>query len=164
MVPKVRTVALAIFATLATSITTSAHDYVLGPLKVSHPWARATPTAAPVAAGYLTVTNAGADPDRLIGLSSPVAQKLEIHESQVVDGIARMRRLAQGVEIAPGASVTLKPGSAHIMFINPASPFTKDKRLPVTLTFEKAGSITVEFAVEGLDAATPPENHDSHGP
>jgi periplasmic copper chaperone A len=98
-----------------------AHDYKLGSLEIKHPWARATPKGAAVAGGYVTIVNTGKEADRLIGGSSPVAGRFEIHEMAVRDGMMRMRALPRGLEIMPGATVELKPGSYHLMFMNLSS-------------------------------------------
>ena len=141
-----------------------AHDYKAGPLAIDHPWARATPPGAPVAGGYLTITNTGTEPDRLLGASSDAAEAVEMHESTITDGVARMRPAEDGIAIAPGETLKLEPGAAHIMFVNPAEPLKDGEHFPATLTFEKAGDVAVEFAVLPM-GATPeePENHDAHG-
>ena len=156
-------VASTALALLTVSMPAAAHEYIVGGIKIDHPWARATPPAASVGGGYVTLTNTGTEPDRLVSSSSPIAQNVEIHESSVVDGVARMRPLVEGIEIAPGATVMLKSGGAHIMFIKPTKRFVEGERFPATLKFEKAGTIVVEFAVQGLGASTPAESHGDHG-
>jgi periplasmic copper chaperone A len=147
----------------AASVPADAQEYIVGDIRIDRPWARATPPAASVGGGYLTLTNTGTEPDRLVSSSSPIAQSVEIHESSVVDGVARMRPLAEGIEIAPGATVTLKSGGVHFMFIKPKKRFVEGESFPATLTFEKAGSIVVNFAIQGLGASTPAKGHDDHG-
>src|SRR5262245_8568254 len=113
----IRTLTAAAFAIL---IAADAHaqDYKAGPLVIAHPWTRATPKSATVAGGYLTITNTGSAPDRLTGGSAEVARKFEIHEMSMDGGVMKMRELKNGVEIPPGATVELKPGSYHIMMMN----------------------------------------------
>lgn len=163
MISKIFTIAAMATTALAVSMPANAHEYTVGTIKIGHPWSRATPPAAPVAGGYITLTNTGIEPDRLVSGSSPIAQKFEIHETSVVDGVARMRPVVGGIEIAPGATVMLKSGGAHIMFIKPTKRLVEGEKLPATLTFEKAGSITVDFAIQGLGAPTQSENHNGHG-
>jgi copper(I)-binding protein len=128
----------------------AAHEYELGSLTIKHPWSRATPKGAPVAGGYMTIINKGTSPDRLIGGSVEAAARFEIHEMSMEGGVMKMRELPKGVEIAPGATVELKPGSYHVMMMNLSKPFTQGERVKGTLTFEKAGKIDVEFAVEAV--------------
>ena len=79
------------------------------------------PSAAPVAGAYLTLTNSGAAPDTLTGGSTPIADRIEVHQMTMGDGIGRMRPLPKGVEIAAGAQVELAPGdSTHAYQPQPA--------------------------------------------
>jgi periplasmic copper chaperone A len=141
-----------------------AHDYKIGSIEVDNPWSRVVPKGASVAAGYMTIKNNGATPDRLVSGSTPVAGKFEIHEMTMTNGVMQMRPVADGVVIKPGETVVLKPESFHIMMMNLKRPIEKDKPFPASLTFEKAGTVQVEFAVEGVGAtpaAAPqaPEHH-----
>lgn len=129
-----------------------AHDYKLGTLEIVHPWTRATPPTAKVGGGFLTIANKGATPDRLIAVRSPASLKVEVHEMKMDGSVMRMREVEKGLEIPPGSTVTLKPGGYHIMFMELKAPLMKDAKVPVTLVFEKAGSIDVEFAVEAMGA------------
>jgi copper(I)-binding protein len=132
----------------------------LGSLEVKHPWARATPKGAAVAGGYVTIINHGTTADRLVGGSSPSAGKFEIHEMKMEQGVMKMRPLAQGVEIEPGATVEFKPGSYHIMFMNLKAPFEQGKNVKGTLVFEKAGTVEIEYTVEAIGGA--PAGHGGH--
>jgi copper(I)-binding protein len=68
-------------------------------------------------------------------------------------GVMRMRELKNGLEIAPGATLELKPGSYHIMMMNLSRPLTKGDRVKGSLTFEKAGKVDIEFTVEAIGGA-----------
>lgn len=138
-------------------ITTAAaaQDYKLGSLEISQPWTRATAPTAKAGGGYVTITNKGTTPDRLIAVRSAVSDKAEIHEMKMEGNVMRMRELAKGLEIPPGATVELKPGGYHIMFMELKAPFAKDAKVPVTLVFEKAGSIDVELLVQAMGAQSP---------
>jgi hypothetical protein len=146
----------AVLSALATGAAT-AHEYKLGSLQIVHPWTRATPKGAAVAGGYLTIINHGTTPDRLVGGTIAAAGKLEIHEMSMDNGVMKMRPLPNGVEIKPGETVKLTPGSYHLMFLNLKAPFEKGKRIPGTLVFEKAGKVDIEYVVEAV-GATPKEH------
>jgi len=133
----------------------SAHDYKIGSLEIAHPWTRATPKGASVGGGYLKITNKGTTPDRLIAASSDAAGMVEIHEMKMSGGKMEMRPLKDGIEIKPGQTVELKPGGYHVMFMHLKQPFEQGKRINATLTFEKAGKIDVEFAVDAIGATSP---------
>jgi copper(I)-binding protein len=132
-----------------------AMDYKVGALEIRQPWARATPPTAQTGGGFLVVTNTGTAPDRLIGAKSPVAERVEVHEMKMDGNVMRMRPVENGIEIPPGGSVELKPGGLHVMFTGLKAPFTKDAKVPLTLIFEKAGSVDVELPVEAMGATGP---------
>jgi copper(I)-binding protein len=140
---------------VSVSTPLAAHDYTVGSITVDHPWSRATPPAAPVAGGYLTVINAGPEADRLLRVDSPAATEVQIHQSSIEDGVARMRPVVDGLEVAAGQTLELKPGGTHLMFIKPAKAFADKDKVRARLTFAKAGSIEVEFRVQAMGAATP---------
>jgi len=129
-----------------------AHSYKLGSLEIGHPWARATPPTAPTGGGFLTITNKGTAADRLVSASSPAAASVQVHEMKMEGNVMRMRELANGLEIAPGATVTLAPGGLHMMMMGLKAPLKQGEKVPLTLVFEKAGTIDVEIAVEAMGA------------
>ncbi len=137
-------------ALIAAPTPAFAHDYTVGSLRIDHPWSRATPKGASVAAGYLVIENKGSVPDRLVGGSSAIADRFEIHEMKIDGGVMKMRPLTRGLEIAPGESVKLAPGGSHLMFVNLKEPPVEGKRFKATLVFEKAGAVEIEFAVEKI--------------
>lgn len=158
-----KTLIIGLAAVLALVAGVSAHDYRLGPLHIVHPWARATPKGASVGGGYMKITNNGAASDRLIGGSSPVAARFEIHEMSVDDkGVMRMRMLKDGLEIKPGQTVEFKPGSLHVMLVDLKQPLQEKDRVKGTLVFEKAGTIDVEYAVVAV-GTSPGGLHESSG-
>ncbi len=142
-----------ILASALLSVPALAQDYTAGSLKIGHPWARATPKGAPVGGGYLSITNTGREPDRLIGGSSPVAKQFEVHEMSIDHGVMKMRPVGDGLEIQPGQTVTLKPGGLHVMFVGLNQGLKQGDKFPAMLEFAKAGKVQVEFVVEGMGAA-----------
>jgi copper(I)-binding protein len=136
----------------------AAQDYRVGSLEIGRPWARATPPTAPTGGGFLTVTNKGTTPDKLISAKSPVAETVQIHEMKMEGNVMRMREQGSGLEIPPGATVTLAPGHFHLMMMGLKGPLKQGEKVPVTLVFEKAGSIDVELAVVAMGATPAPEH------
>jgi len=134
------------------STMVSAHDYKLGSLEIEHPFARATPPNAPVSGGYMTIRNTGEEADRLISGEASFADRVEIHEMKMDGEVMKMRQLADGLEIPAGGEIVLKPGGYHIMFIGIDSQFKDGESRNVKLTFEKAGSIDVDFKVQDMRA------------
>jgi len=149
-----------IAAAIATfALPAFAHDYKVGSLEIGNPWTRATPPSAQSGGGFLTITNKGTAPDRLVAVRSTASNKTEIHEMRMDGNVMRMRELEKGLEIPPGATVELKPGSYHLMFMELKAPFAKDAKIPATLVFEKAGSVDVELSVAAMGAASPAPKH-----
>jgi copper(I)-binding protein len=136
-----------------------AHDYTHGPIKIVHPWTRATPPSARAGGGYVTLVNQGTAADRLVSARSAAAGKVELHEMKMDGTVMRMRELEKGIELPAGATVTLMPGGLHVMFMELKAPFVKDGRVPVTLVFEKAGPIDVEFMIEAMGTSQPAHRH-----
>jgi copper(I)-binding protein len=132
-----------------------AHDYKVGAIEIAHPWSRATPPGAATGAGYLGLTNGGTEADRLVGLSSPVAAKVEVHQMSVTDGIMKMGAVEGGLDIPAGGTVALQPGGYHLMLMGLTRPLVEGERVPVTLVFDKAGPVEVELAVDKIGARAP---------
>ena len=119
---------------------------------VEQPWARATPGGAKNGAVYMTLDNKSGTADRLTGASSDVADKLQIHEMKVENGVMKMREITGGLPIPASGSVVLKPGSYHVMLVGLKKPLTVGEKLSLTLTFEKAGNISVTVPVQAMGA------------
>lgn len=153
---RTRSALIAIALTLSGSAAL-AHDFTVGPLKIGHPWTRATPAGAKVAGGYLSIQNTGSAADKFVGGASEIAGRVEVHEMSMKDGVMTMRPLEAGVEIKPGEKVELKPGGFHIMFLDLKRQLKQGERVKSTLTFEKAGAVEVEFVVDAVGARSPGE-------
>ena len=134
-----------------------AHEYELGKLVIGHPWSRPTPAGMPMGVAYLSITNKGTEPDVLTGASSTGAASVQFHQTTISDGMARMRPLSE-VTIAPGATVKVEPGHVHLMLVGLKAPLELGKFVPLTLEFRRAGSITVQLAIEARDAPPAAEN------
>ena len=138
-----------------------ASGQALAQVQIEKPWTRATAPGAQVAGGYMTVRNAGAA-DKLIAASSPVAAKVELHIHVNDNGVMKMREVPGGYEIPAKGSFELKPGGAHLMFMDLKAPLKEGDKVPVTLKFEKAGEVKAEFRVGGMGAATAPMSMHGH--
>jgi hypothetical protein len=128
-------------------------------IKIDNAWARATAPGAKIAAGYMVIRNGGATADRLIGVSSPAAEKVETHVTVKDGDVFRMREV-KGYDIPPKGSFELKPGGAHLMFVNIKAPFKEGQNVPASLKFERAGEVKIEFRVGRLGASS--QDHKGH--
>jgi copper(I)-binding protein len=127
-----------------------AQEYKAGAIRVETPWIRATPAGAQVAGGYMKIENTGKETDRLVGGSTGIAGKFEIHEMKMTGNVMRMRELDKGLEVPPGQGVELKPGSYHVMLTDLKQPAKAGDKVKGTLVFEKAGKVDIEYTVRGM--------------
>jgi copper(I)-binding protein len=134
-----------------------------GDLVITQAWSRATPGGATIAGGYLTIENKGSAPDRLIGGSADVSDKIQVHEMAMSGGVMTMRQLDKGLAIEPGKTVKLAPGGFHLMMLNLKSPLKQGDQLPVTLEFEKAGKVKLTLDVQGVGAQGPADERSPDG-
>lgn len=131
-----------------------AHDYTQGALKIDHPYARPTPPGARTGGVYFTVRNTGTAPDRLVSVGTTASQSAEIHTMTMEGNLMKMRQIS-GLDIPPGGEVKLESGGYHVMLVGLSHPLAAGDKVPLTLTFEKAGPVQVFAFVEAPSAATP---------
>jgi periplasmic copper chaperone A len=147
------TAAIAVFM----SANAMANDFKAGSIEISTPWSRATPKGAQTAIGYMTIKNNGTTPDRLTGGSIDVADHFQLHAMTMENGIAKMRELSD-IEIKPGQTIEFKPGGSHVMFVNLKRQLSKGEHISGTLVFERAGTVQIEYSVEGIGSQQGPQD------
>jgi len=137
-----------------------AHEAHAGAITVVHPSVPAVAASADSAAGYFVITNRGTEPDRLIGVEVDFAAMAMLHASQTdAAGVSRMVML-DGVDVAPGGTVTFAPGGMHVMFTGLRTPLVEGAMMPGKLIFEQAGAVPVEFYVSAPGKAPDMSGHD----
>lgn len=114
---------------------------------VSHQWMRFLTPQIP-AAGYMTLHNGGSRPTVLTGAASPGCGMLMLHRSIVQSGVAKMV-MVQSVTVPSHGSIAFQPGGYHLMCMQPAADVRPGKHVPVSLTFEGGGTLSVVFPVYG---------------
>jgi copper(I)-binding protein len=124
----------------------------VGSLTIEHAWARPTDAMAKSGAAYFVLKNAGDTADRLVSVATDVAETAQLHTVTETDGMLRMRPIA-GIDIPAKGRAELKPGAMHVMLVNPKRQLKLGQRFPLTLTFAKAGAVTVQVRVEQEGAA-----------
>lgn len=169
-----KTIFLAAAAVLALATPAFAHagmmhdgcppeqSFTAGDLTVTGAFSRATLPNAKTAGGFLVIENAGQTPDRLLGASTEGAKKTEIHEMKMEGDVMKMAKLADGLEIPAGSTVTLEPGGYHVMMMGIVQPLRPNECLAVTLQFEKAGDLEVMLSIGKPDAETAADVHAEH--
>lgn len=143
-----------------------AHEFKAGELLIKHPWSRATVPAAKVAGGYLTVVNPTAQADKFVSVTAEIATRTELHEMSMKDGVMSMRAVTGGLDVPANGELALEPGKGgnagyHLMFLGLKRPLKQGEKFAGTITFEKAGTVNVEFAVEAIGKKV--EDHSNHG-
>jgi periplasmic copper chaperone A len=143
---------LTLLAALLCGTAAFSHEFKVGSLEIIHPHMNASGAQAHSAGGFMTIVNQGSESDRLIGVTAGFAAESMVHETAVdASGVARMNAVPQ-LEIPAGSTVELMRGGYHVMFMGLSGPITEGETLPATLTFEKAGSVEVEFSVDPAGA------------
>jgi len=115
-------------------------------LHVENGWASPTPGGVDVSAGYVTIVNDSDAEDRLVSASSARATSVDLHEMSMDGAVMRMR-MVSAVDIPAHGHFALAPGGTHLMFNGVSTPFVEGERIPVQLTFEHAGVVSVELPV-----------------
>lgn len=133
-----------------------------GDIRVEAPWVRPTPPGAAVTGVFLRLRNAGARSDRLLSVDSPEAGRVELHESRMEGGMARMRPLPDGVEIPAGGQVELKPGGHHLMLFDLRRPLKNGDSVTLRLHFEGAGPVQLTAPVQVGATGSAGEGHEGH--
>ena len=149
-----RTLGLALATTVMLAAPALAHSVTIGALTITDLWTRATPPQAPTAGGYFTITNKGSEADTLTSASSPLADHAELHLMAMKNGVMTMNAVEGGIAIPAGGTVTLAPDGYHIMFITLSQPLKEGDKLPVTLTFAKAGTVTTFLHILAVGATS----------
>lgn len=134
---------------------------VYAQMQIENPWARATAPGAKVAGGYMVIRNVGVAGDKLVSASSPAATKVELHVHVNEGGVMKMREVP-GYDVPAKGMFELKPGGAHLMFMDIKRPFKEGEKLPVKLKFEKAGEVGAEFQVGRMGGSAAPSDHSKH--
>lgn len=148
-------------AVLAAGLLTATAAFAQkGDIELENVWSRAQ-IAGRNGAVFLTIKDKGTAGDKLLSASSPVADKLEVHETIMDNGVMKMREV-KGLEVTPAKPTTLAPGGYHIMLMNLKQPLKEGDHFPVTLTFEKAGAVTATATVTKAGGSMPAMSHD-HG-
>lgn len=147
---------------LGTPLLALAHEYQSGNLHIGHPSSRATPPGASNGVAYLTVHNGGEEADRLLSANTPRAERVQLHKNVEENGMTTMKHIELPLAIEPGNELKLHPGGYHFMLMGLSTPLKADERVPLTLTFEEAGTVEVELAVEGLDREAGPSAEKHH--
>lgn len=131
-------------------------------IQVSDAWVRFAPPVLKTHGGYLTIANAGAEPQELIAATSGNYERVELHASSIANGVATMQRL-DSIEVPAGGKVEFAPGGLHLMLIGPRAPLAEGASVPITLSFRSGAEIAVEAKVLAKPPAAGGMHQGHHG-
>ncbi|WP_126979380.1 copper chaperone PCu(A)C [Frigidibacter oleivorans] len=152
--------ALLTAAAVAAALPAAAHDGVA----VRDAYARSSGAMAKTAAAFMVIENHSDQPDRLISATSDVAERVELHTHKAsADGVMQMLKIEDGIAIAPHGEHALARGGDHVMFLGLTRPLAQGDMVEVTLSFERAGEVTVELPVDLNRADAPAMGAMDHG-
>jgi copper(I)-binding protein len=118
---------------------------------------RPTPVGRQMTGCYLTLTTTTAD--RLVSVTSPAANLVQIHESRIESGMMMMNELKEGLPLPAGETVALAPGGNHLMLLGVEEPLVAGDTVALTLTFESSSPVEVTATVGqpavGVSSAQP---------
>jgi len=142
-------------------VPAQAEDFKLGDLTIEQPWARASAGPARNGAAFLVIHNSGAA-DRLVAASGDVAGRVELHTHLMEGDVMKMRQI-EAVEVPAKGMATLQPGGYHVMMIGLVEPLNEGEKFPLTLTFEKAGEVTIDVTIEAVGSMGKMKNMNQGG-
>ena len=128
-------------------------------LKIENTWSPAAPPVAKVMAGYMTINNSGQDAVKITAAKSPLFKKVEIHLTEMKDGMMRMIK-QENLTIPAKSSVELKPGGLHMMLMGKLKPIKAGSSIPVTISFDNGESRNINLSVK--TGNEPQMMHDHH--
>ncbi len=146
---------------LIAAAPTAAHEVKFAGFTIEHPWARASAGPARNSAAFMTIHNSG-EADRLIAAAGDVAARVELHTHMMEGDVMKMRQV-EAIDVPAGGMAALQPGGFHVMLIGLHEPLNEGDRFPLTLTFEKAGEVTLEIAVEAISSMGGQQGGMGHG-
>jgi copper(I)-binding protein len=130
-------------------------------VKVEDAWVRGTVAQQQATGAFMRLT--ASQNARLVEASSPVAGVTEVHEMAMDNDVMRMRQI-QGLPLAAGQTVELKPGGFHVMLMDLKQTLQAGQNVPITLVFEDANqnrfTQQIQAPVRALGAG---HGHGGHG-
>ena len=115
-------------------------------LTVTNAWSRTTPPGVTVGVVYFTLKNDTGKSDRLLKISSPIAAKVQVHRTEIQDGMARMREVAV-LHVDANQTVEFAPNGMHVMLMGLKKPLVEGQKFQLDLLFEVAGPRKVQVVV-----------------
>lgn len=133
----------------AAALTLATSAFAGDTMMVKDPYARSSTAKSTSGAAFMMLMNQGTEDDRLVGASSDAAKKVELHTHiENADGVMQMVHVEEGFVIPAGGGHALARGGDHVMLMGLKQALEQDDVISITLTFEKAGEMTIEVPVD----------------
>jgi periplasmic copper chaperone A len=152
-----------VFSCLSLAIACASAAVHAQNVDVKNAWARATVPGQKASGVFMTLT--AKDGSKLVGVASPAAAVVEVHEMKMDGDVMKMRAVPNGLELPPGKSVEFSPGGYHIMLMDLKAALPKDSSIPLTLVFQDAKGVQSRIVLTVPVAASSPDGKsamDSH--
>ncbi len=130
-------------------------------VRIDNPQAAETPPGAKTGVVYLDIVNAGGADRLLSAKAGEITDYIELHATRFEGDLMRMRKV-EAIDLAGGATTSLKPGGLHIMLIDLKQPLRAGQSFALTLQFEKAGTVQVSVPIRTREDMMEPMQHQSH--
>ena len=151
------------FALAALALPLAAFPVLAEEVTVEKPWARATPGGSTIGAAYLTIKGKeGGAGDSLVSVTSPAAQRVELHTHIMEAGVMKMRKV-ESIDVKAGEAKALQPAGDHLMLFDLKGPLVEGGKVPLVLKFKSSGEVTVEADILSV-GATGPDSKDALNP
>ena len=128
---------------------------LMAAVRAESAWVGEVPPASPVAAAYLTLVNDGAQPVRVLSLSSPLAASVEWHDMWHADGMMRMQR-RRDIVLPPHSRTVLAPSGSHLMLNAPVRALPPGSQVPLRLALSGGQVLSLQAVVRASDAEPAP--------
>ena len=111
-------------------------------ITISNAWIAEAPPGSPVSAAYLDFENQQPGTVKLVSIASESFNRIEVHRTRTIAGVASMKRL-DTLAIPAGGTVSLCPGNSHLMLFEPVRAIKRGDRVKLVFTFTD-GSVVFE--------------------
>lgn len=125
---------------------------------VEEPYARATPPHTQNSAAFMHISNNSDKSYKLVAASSDIAERVELHSHSMSEGMMKMRQVDE-IAIDASATIELKPGSFHVMFLGLKSPLVEGQSVKLTLYFNNGDKLDVDAPVKKINTQKMKHNH-----
>ncbi len=140
----IKTALIVGFAMTASGVSEGAQQ--ASAVQISEAWSRPA-AAGGNGAGFFTITNAGGKPDILVAVTSLAANKVEMHQTSMANGVMSMQQIQGGIPLPPGSSITFAPGGKHLMVMGLKAALHSGGKLPLTFKLKSGRQLTIQAHV-----------------